>query len=221
MVKGEIVAPASNSSTVSQDISGSLKQVLDERYLGLLGLDFNVTQINSVVNLQNADTTTGYCYVGNFSAGDTSYFVQCSQSQSTDENSVISNTTQTISGLTNSHFEETTNKTFENSIVQTNYDCVLQDSNSSGNYQMQVSSTTCFDLSSCALLTSNTHVEENFVEPIGNYTIVASPVQSNTSEDNQINHALLSSGSSLLLSITITSPDGNQSNVTVIPNSPI
>jgi hypothetical protein len=201
------ISDSQSSDGNTNDISkgDTIKQFLDNKYLRQLGLTFNVTQISSLANLQNADNIKGYSYTGNFSSSDQTFFVQASQLETTNGNQTISSMTETISGSTCSYIYETVNKTISGNQIIIQDLCSIQTSNSTGTYCMNMSSIIIMDVDT-SLISANSQFEQNMSDPIGNYSVVVTsqPTTTEIVENKVADDNLL---------IVVTMPNGSQETV--------
>jgi len=219
LVNGQAITAVQTSSidsTASQSDNSNLTDVLDQRYLGLLGLDYNATQINSSVNSTIDAGIKGYSYIANLTSNSKSYFVESTQYETINANQTILTTTQRISGSANSNCVSTENNTTVNNLIISQEDLTLLSSNCSGNYELAMNSLGSYDSETSALVNVQAEVDQNFSDPIGNYSIALSPLKENDSFN------LPNAASSVFepeLNLSITAPDGKQSIATLIPNS--
>ena len=180
LVRGDVATSSTSSSLTSNNTN--LQQVLDRLYIGILGFTNNVTSVHSSVNEENG-TTTGFTYVGVFSSSEASYSVNATQFKITNGNQVISTSTENITGGGFNTYASATQTatTAGNSIIKDtamNY----QISNSSGNYYMNLKMDGFTDSNDSNPLTSYAQLDQNFIEPIGNYSaIITSQPNSNDS----------------------------------------
>ncbi len=179
LVKGDSV-----SSSTSSGNSAELKQVLDNKYIGLLGLTNNITSIKSSITLES-NAKEGFSYVGNFSTSKASYLIRASQFQETIGNQVLSTATQNITGATNSSASDVQNVTTTSNLIIKHIVSYLQESNSSGNYYLSISLNDTANTLSPNKLSGNVSVSENYFGPIGIYTAILSP-QINSNGTNAI-----------------------------------
>ena len=223
LAKGQLTTTnqtASTDSTVSQSNNINLKDVLDQRCLGLLGLDSNVTGINSSLNSTDDAATKGYSYVGNFISSGKSYLVESTQYETTNGNQTISTVTQNISGAADSYCVSTENDTTIDNVLLSQDDWTVQTSNCSGNYQLTMNSVGQYDSDTFAPIDVQAELYQNFSGPIGHYSLTLSPLQSNVSEEDiSTFQGMAASVSEPEMILAITSPDGVQSTANLIPSS--
>jgi len=222
LAKGQVattIQNASPNSATSQSDNTNLKGVLDQRYLGLLGLYSNATQVNSSINSTDNVATKGYSYQGNFTLNDKSYLVESTQFQITYENQTITTVTQKISGSENSYCASTENDTIVDNVLLSQDEWSVQTSNSSGNYQLTMNSTGTYNSETSTPINVHAELYQNLTGSIGEYTIGLSPSPSNASESTSMSQNTVASVSMPEIALTITSPDGAQSTANMIPDS--
>jgi hypothetical protein len=128
----------------------------------------------------------------------------------------MSNITQTISGSANSYCQEIKNDTTSDNELIITDTFVAQMSNSTGDYHMNIASNGTLSLDTSTLLSANSQVNENFAGPIGNYSVQISTQQSALpDQENPLSQNSTSPNSASSMLLTITSPDGTQTNATM------
>jgi hypothetical protein len=151
-----------------------LKRVLDERYIGLLGLHSNATQIDSFVDLCYSNIT-GFSYSGRFSDGNSSYEIVATQFEAATGNQVVMTSTQNITGTKNSYISITENTTTIGDLVEKIDGMHLEISNSSGIYHLNMQSHNNSTLTDSYLLSGYAQIDQDLFEPIGTYSVTSTP----------------------------------------------
>jgi len=160
--------------------------------------------------------------LGNFTSGNESFLVQSDLLETLIGSTVMSNITQIISGSANSYCQEIKNDTTSGNASIITDTFVAQMSNSTGDYQMNMTSSGTDSLDTSTLLSANSQVNEDFAGPIGNYSVQISPQQDVLPEqENLLSQNSISPNSASSMMLTITSPDGTQTNATMVPDSSI